>query len=527
MSSAPRHVLAFACSCVALLVVGCTPSGNGATAASNAPVAASSSASAGATTASYASAPCPNPIYPGVPALDLGPQFECGYLTVPASRRDPNGPTIRLAVARAKATSPNPAPDPLVYLTGGPGGSGLLSAVPKVEAGWNADRDVIFLDQRGTWKSDPLLACPEIDAFLAEWVSLNSLDPATAEKSGAAARTCRDRLVAEGRNPADFNTTENAADVADLRVALGIDQWSLYGVSYGTDLALQTLRNHPEGIRSVVLDSVVPPNENVLEHFWLSAATGYRQLFDDCAAVPACATAHPTLEADFTALVGELAKNPRTVQVADPAKGRDVPVVIDGYKVANLVVTSSLQPGQIAPVPGIIDNLARGDGSLAAQRIAAGVPPSGVTSYGLALGVFCSEHAAFTNQERVVAGARAVLPDFPDTVLAHGPQVPFIFGDCAQWSVPAAPASAAAPVTSDVPVLILSGALDAVTAPPNGQAVAAGLVNATTVEFPDAAHDVTFWSTACGVAVMRSFLSDPARVDRSCVDTLATSPAFS
>ena len=100
--------------------------------------------------------------------------------------------------------------------------------------------------------------------------------------------------------------------------------------------------------------------------------------------------------------------------------------------------------------------------------------------------------------------------------------MPFIFGDCAQWSVPAAPASAAAPVTSDVPVLILSGALDAVTAPPNGQAVAAGLRNATTVEFPDAAHDVTFWSTACGVAVMRSFLSDPARVDRSCVDTLAT-----
>jgi pimeloyl-ACP methyl ester carboxylesterase len=488
---------------VLLLVAGCAPGGNSAPAPPP---------------ASYASAPCPNPIYPGVDQLDLGPGVECGYLTVPESRARP-GKTIRLAVARAKATAPNPAPDPLVYLTGGPGGSGLLSVMPRVAAGWNADRDVIFLEQRGTWKSDPLLACPEIDAFLAEWVALNSLDPATAEKSGAATRACRDRIAAAGWDPADYNTPENAADVADLRVALGVDQWHLYGVSYGTDLALQTLRDHPEGIRSVVLDSVVPPQENVLEGFWPSAANGYRQLFDDCAADPACAAAYPTLEADFTALVRDLAANPRTVTVAG------APVVVDGYKVANLVVVSSLAPGEISSLPKIIDNLARGDGSLAAQRLAAGVPPPGVTSYGLALGVFCSEHAAFTSRERMIDAGRAVLPDFPDPVLALSPQAPYMLGDCAQWNVPAAAPSVAAPVTSDVPALIVSGALDAVTAPPNGEAVASGLQKATTVVFPDAAHDVMLWSTTCGVAVMRSFLADPAATDRSCVGSLVP-PTF-
>jgi pimeloyl-ACP methyl ester carboxylesterase len=345
--------------------------------------------------------------------------------------------------------------------------------------------------------------------------------------SGAATRACRDRIAAQGPNPADYNTTENAADVADLRVALGFDEWNLYGVSYGTDLALQTLRNHPDGVRSVVLDSVVPPQENVLEHFWPSAAHGYRQLFDDCAAVPACATAHPTLEADITALVNDLATNPRTVPVPDPATGQDVAVVIDGYKVANLVVVSSLSPGDIAPLPVIIDNLARGDGSLAAQRLAAGAPPPGVTSYGLALGVFCSEHAAFTNREKVVDAARAVLPGFPDAVLALTPQAPYMFGDCAQWNVPAAAPAVAAPVVSDVPALIVSGALDAITAPPNGEVAAGGLRNATTLVFPGAAHDVMLWSTTCGVAVMRSFLADPAKVDRSCVSDLSASPTFS
>ncbi len=201
-------------------------------------------------------------------------------------------------------------------------------------------------------------------------------------------------------------------------------------------------------------------------------------------------------------------------------------VVIDGYKLANLLVVSSLSPSDIAPLPGIIDNLARGDGSLAAQRLATGVPPSGVTSYGLALGVFCSEHAAFTSREQVVDAGRAVLPGFPDAVLALSPQAPYILGDCAQWGVPAAAATVAAPVTSDVPVLIVSGALDAITAPPNGQTVASGLRNAISVEFADAAHDVMLWSPSYGVAVLRSFLSDPATLDRSCVSSLPASPTF-
>lgn len=204
--------------------------------------------------------------------LDLGSDFDCGYLTVPQNREEPDGPTVRLAVARIGATAATPAPDPIVYLTGGPGGSALLSAVQRVENGWNSDREVIFFDQRGTWKSDPLLACPEVDAFMAEWVGLDTTDPATAKRSGEAVRACRDRITAEGWDPADFNTTQNAADLADLRTALGIDEWNLYGVSYGTDLALQTLRDHPEGIRSVVLDSVVPPQQVVFDTFWPSAA---------------------------------------------------------------------------------------------------------------------------------------------------------------------------------------------------------------------------------------------------------------
>src|SRR3954467_3164645 len=118
--------------------------------------------------ASYVSAPCPDPNLPGRPEGNLGPNYTCGYLTVPENRGKPDGRTIRLSVARVKAASATPQPDPIVYLEGGPGVSGLLAAPGNVLRGINADRDVIFVDQRGTYHDDPFLPCPEIDAFLAK-----------------------------------------------------------------------------------------------------------------------------------------------------------------------------------------------------------------------------------------------------------------------------------------------------------------------------------------------------------------------
>ena len=508
--------------------VGATPSSSiaGTAASTSSPAetdVASSPPSAGQDVV-YTPGPCPDPVYPGVPALDLPANANCGVLTVPESRSAPTGRTIDLAVATLPSTSPDPAPDPLVYLTGGPGGSAFITATRLVADGWNADRDLIVFDQRGTWKSSPLLACREIDTFYSDLVGLDSFDPATRQRSADAVAACRDRISDEGWDRAAYNTTENAADVADLRLALGIEEWNLYGVSYGTDLALQTLRDHPEGIRSVVLDSVVPPQESAVERFWLSAANGYQTLFDDCAAEGACMTAYPGMAATFAEQVTSLTESPRTVTITDPATKAPLDVVIDGYKLANLVLTSSLAPGLIAPLPQMIDDLANGEGALVAERLAASVPPPGVTSYGLALGVFCEEHVPFTTEQEMADAALTALPDFPLPVVRLSPQSPYFFSDCAAWDVPTASESVRTPVASDVPVLILSGSLDAVTAPPNGETVAETLPNAIIVEFPDAAHDVMLWSPACGVEVMLSFHRDPTNLDDACVANLTPAP---
>jgi hypothetical protein len=106
--------------------------------------------------ASFEPAACPNPIVPGEPHFDLEAEFECGYLTVPEDRSRPDGRTIRIPIARLPAQSPTPRNHPIVFLAGGPGGSGLLE--PSAASGWNTDRDVIFVSQRGTLKANPW--CP-------------------------------------------------------------------------------------------------------------------------------------------------------------------------------------------------------------------------------------------------------------------------------------------------------------------------------------------------------------------------------
>ena len=232
----------------------------------------------------FESAPCPSPNYPGHPELDLGSEFSCGFLSVPENRANPGGRKIKLAVARARAQSPDPRADPLVYLTGGPGGTAVASAVPLTRLGLNRDRDVIFVDQRGTLHSDPLLSCPEIDHFMDDSAGMSVQAHSTAGKDLDAVRACRTRLASDGYDLSAYNTTENAADISDLRTALKIDQWNVYGVSYGSDLALHLLRDHPEGIRSVVLDSLFPPQTNAVTQWWPSAAEGFRALFDACAA---------------------------------------------------------------------------------------------------------------------------------------------------------------------------------------------------------------------------------------------------
>jgi pimeloyl-ACP methyl ester carboxylesterase len=474
----------------------------------------------------YASAPCPDPNIPELgPGANLSTAFTCGYLTVPEHRANPDGRTIRIAVARVPAATATPRPDPIVYLTGGPGGIAFLDALQAVASGMNADREVIFVAQRGTYHADPFLACPEYDEYLNDSLGLHFADPATGELDEASVRACRDRLAQTGVDFSAYNSAENAADIADLRVALGIAEWNVYGVSYGTDLAQWLLRDRPEGIRGVVLDSVVPIDQNIIEAWWPAAAMGYRTIFAACAAQPACAGAYPDLEAEFTATVTRLNDESLIVETTNAA-GEPTVVNIDGYTFANLIVQQSyLGASGFAAVPGLIHDLARGDGHSAAASLLSRTAPPGLVGYGLGFGAYCREMVAQTTPEEVAAAAKEALPDFPAEVLLFIPVSGRIFEDCAIWDAGAAAADELRPVESDVPVLIMGGTFDMVTPFAWAERVAAGLENAQVVAIPGGGHGLVT-KVPCAQALMTAFLDDSdAPLDATCATDL-TLPTF-
>lgn len=465
--------------------------------------------------ARFVPGPCPKTADP-IPALKGA---RCGTLTVPENRARPNGRTITLGVAIVPAATSTPKPDPIVWLAGGPGDDAVGEAQMAIDGGLNRDRDVIFMSQRGTYSADPVLTCPNIDEFNARAVGLVYDAPSTERLHVQATRTCRDQLAARGADLSAYNDTESAADYADLRVALGIDQWNVFGISYGTHLALIYMRQHPQGIRSVGIDGILPPSTAGSALTWSSARQGFDGLFKACAEQPACNRRYPNLSATFERLVRELEAHPVTTTVTVPGHPQPVKVVLDGGALVNWMTSAT----HVAPgVPRSLDELAHGNPQRIAEQWAGGkLSPQafGRTAHGLAYGVFCSEWVPYESRAKALRGGREAFPSFPRSVLAQAPQLTFLRPDCAIWNVPAAPRSIRDVTRSDIPTLALSGGFDSQTGAANGPYVARTLSRATVVTVPYEPH-VVFATSQCAQEITLSFFDNPTAPKTGCLTGL-------
>ncbi|WP_328941100.1 alpha/beta hydrolase [Streptomyces sp. NBC_00250] len=421
------------------------------------------------------------------------------------------------------ATSTKPARDPVVFMEGGPGGD-AIGAIPfLIDSKVNRDRDLIVMTQRGGLHSRPNLACPEIDRFYGEAVGLRYDAPSTGRRLVRAAKECRDRLTAEGVDLRAYNTTENAADFAALRKALGIEKWNVYGYSYGTDLALTYLRRHPQGIRSVAIDSVVPPQIVSLPWTWDSAREGIGAIFDACAAQPSCKNRYPDLPRTLTEQVRRLEASPLTLTVEPPGGGNPVKVVLDGGTLVNILVTNG-RAMPAADVPAALDELARGNPERLAKVQAAGATPViGEMAHGLTHSVACSEWVPGHSKSDLLAAGRRAFPGWPDTVLAQAPQLPFEHDLCRVWNVPDRTAIQRVATFSKVPTLIVSGTFDAKTGAKWGPYTGRTLPRSTAVRIPGIGHFVVPQSP-CAQSVLASFLARPTAPETGCVAGLTPAP---
>ncbi len=408
-----------------------------------------------------------------------------------------------------------------MFMSGGPGGETFDDIPYLVSSGLNRDRDLIVMAQRGNLYDTPDLACPELDRFYATSVGLPSYAPQTERLMLEAAKQCRDRLTAEGTDLSAYNSTENAADFADLRTALGIKQWNVYGHSYGSNLALTYLRLHPQGIRAVALDSIAPAQSVSLPFAWASAQEGLANLYKACAAEPRCNSRYPDLERTLDEQVRKLQAHPLTLNVRPPQGGAPVKVVLDGGALVNLLVAKAIP---FKDVPAAIDELARGHPERFARARAAGsVQVTGQTAHGLTNSVVCSEWVPDHTASDVLDAGRRAFPHWPDPVLAQAPQLAFQDQVCRIWNVPDRTARQRVAPAASVPTLFLNGTFDMKTGPSWAQQTARTLPRSSTVQIPGIGH-WTVPQSPCAQKVLASFLTRPTAPDTGCVADLKWEP---
>jgi pimeloyl-ACP methyl ester carboxylesterase len=445
----------------------------------------------------FESAPCAFPVPSGYSP-------ECGYLIVPQNRARPDSRFIRLHVGIFRNRSGVPSLDPVVKLSGGPGSSGLNLAGYMLGKGMDVlleRRDLIVYDQRGAGYSQPRLDCPEREevtpSLLGGRLSLEERQRAIID----AFRRCRDRLLAEGIDLSAYNSAASAADLNDLRLALGYEKLNLYAISYGTRLALTLMRDYPNAVRSAVLDSAYPLQVNLYTALAPNADRAFNVFFEHCAVDPNCSSAYPDLRNVFYGLVDQLNAHPIWVSIYAESTRQNI--LLDGGLLIDVLFVGLYNPSVTASMPKMIYDISQGNYDILSERLALYFDSS--PALGMQMAVQCAEEFPFNQPEEAYALAQGIQPQiaafFPSSVQP-------LFAVCNEWAIALADPRENLPVSSDVPTLVLAGEHDPITPPVWGRMVAQDLSHAYFYELPGNGHWVAR-SSPCALSMAMAFWENP------------------
>jgi pimeloyl-ACP methyl ester carboxylesterase len=448
----------------------------------------------------------------------------CGSLEVPEDSGRPDGRKIALRVAVLPADAPQPAPDPVLVLAGGPGQS-VTEVYPQIAPAFarlNRDRDIVLVDQRGTGGSGRL-ACPAMETVADDVVG-------TGTNPTRLAAECAAALDAD---PTQYTTAAFVRDLEAVRSALGHDRVNLVGFSYGTRAALAYARAYPDRARTLVLDGVAPFEMLIGADFDRDSQQALETLFRRCADDPACRARYPALEQDFRALLSRLERHPEKVRVRDPLTGEPRDLTLDGDGVRQVVLGFLYTPETAALLPTLLRQARDGDlAPLAAQGLLVATDLQAGMSRPLQLSVLCAEDVPFYP---AAATAGPGGGGGPEGAVAGVAAQPTFLGDasrqafrrlCAGWPRAEVEASFHAAVALQVPALLLSGGADPVTPPRWAETAARSLPRSRQIVLPGSGHGV--FARGCMPRVVTEFVKAASAdgLDLACLDRLRPSPVF-
>jgi pimeloyl-ACP methyl ester carboxylesterase len=435
---------------------------------------------------------------------EVRPRLRCGRVSVPRDYDKPGAGQFKLAVVVVRSAQQPTLPDPVVYINGGPGGPLTIYADHQARTPYAPRRDLILVDQRGAGRSEPSL-CPNLNGELLDAniaIATDATEDALARRR-AIYSACREEAIAHGLDLRNFGTRITVADFEWVRQALRVEHWNVYGESYGTTVAMTLVSLHPERVRSLVLDSVYPPDPLPL---WSTIVADARDaFFASCARDNVCSTLFPDLAGIYRETLKRLDLKPLVVAVPTQMHRPDDRVELTASLFEVLVGNLIYYPTAYPILPRLIEAVHDGD----SRRLAA---------------VFASELAA-ARQRNVATSAAVECRDWPH----YRVELPAaasvldrmqLYGVCDGWS-DLGPAPIV-PVGAGVPTLVLAGQFDPVAGVSLSRHVAELIgANARWIEFPRAGHNVRAFSP-CGAKITADFIDDPTQLpDTSCADRVA------
>jgi pimeloyl-ACP methyl ester carboxylesterase len=417
----------------------------------------------------------------------LASQAQCGTHEVYEDRAAKAGRKLRLRVVVVPALAAQPEPDPLVLLAGGPGQAASRTQVLLALERIRRKRDIVLVDQRGTGDSHPLeCELHPLEAGLAARFA----DTGAAD----AVRKCREGWVADARH---YTTPIAMDDLDEVRAALGYERINLWGVSYGTRAALVYLRQHPERVRTAILDGVAPMSLYLPLYAPRDGQQALEKLLAHCEKDAACAKAYPRLRPRTEALLARLEARPERVQVPHPRTGVPEDIVLSRRVFLSELFGHLYSPELAALVPLMLDRATRGEWApFVALSVGLTEGMERTVSQGLYYAVVCAEDAPFFDRAAVEREAKGTWfgPDMGLETLAV----------CEGWPRAALPEGYREPVASDVPTLLLSGELDPVTPPAWAEEAKRTLSRGLHVVVPGVGHNTL--GADCARSLMHDLL---------------------
>jgi pimeloyl-ACP methyl ester carboxylesterase len=432
----------------------------------------------------------------------IRPRLRCGVVDVPRDYAHPQAGQFKLAVVVIRADRQPPASEPVVYLSGGPGGPLTTFTSYQAEHPLVDGRDIILVDQRGTGHSEPSL-CPSLAGRFAAALVEAAIEPAAEARRRALFAACRTQAMAQGIDLADFGTSVTVADFDRVRQALGIARWNLFGVSYGTTIAMTLMALHPRTVRSAVLDSINPPDP-MLPPWSANVTDAVRAFLASCQADAGCGALYPDLAQIYRDTVDRLRTMPLSFPLPPGVHGTTDhgPLTAGLFRlvVGRLVYQPRFYPGLPRLIAQVHDGNISDFAAATAALIAAAEDPDTGTSFPANAAVDCRDRPRY--HDPLGPGA----DDLDRTSL---------YGICTDW-VPLGP-EPLVPIGTVIPTLMIAGQFDPNARPAASRRVAELIgSHVQWIEFASAGHSVRS-SDVCAAGITAAFIDHPLQpVDAAC-----------